>query len=298
MFKNLLKLLSPLFVFQLMKNTFQEFFKEKSFFHGAALAYYAIFAMVPMLYLAVNYVGMIFGNKFMIEIITEVLQSYVGIDDVSGILKFLDGVNFEKSSFVLNAIGIAALLLSSTALLNSLRSSINEFYDIEPEYHSSKRMILMTLITKLISIVFLTAIGLVIIIFYFAETIFMSISSDWLSEFHTIQWLFESFLHHAISIGSNVIIFMFMFKFLHDGIIKWRLSFYGAIFTSGLLYLGQMMINFYISNYFFGSSAGLAGTLLVILLWMYYSSQIIFLGAKFTKVLGDMLEMPILNRKY
>jgi membrane protein len=183
-------------------------------------------------------------------------------------------------------------------LLNSLRSSINEFYDIEPEYHSSKRMILMTLITKLISIVFLTAIGLVIIIFYFAETIFMSISSDWLSEFHTIQWLFESFLHHAISIGSNVIIFMFMFKFLHDGIIKWRLSFYGAIFTSGLLYLGQMMINFYISNYFFGSSAGLAGTLLVILLWMYYSSQIIFLGAKFTKVLGDMLEMPILNRKY
>jgi membrane protein len=281
-----------------MKRTFQEFFQEKSFFHGAALAYYAIFAMVPMLYLCINYVGMIFGNEFMIEIITEVLQGYVGIEDVSGILKFLDGVNFEKSSFILNSIGIIALLLSSTALLNSLRSSINEFYDIKPEYLSSKRMILMTVLSKLISIVFLTAIGLVIMVFYFAETIFMSISSDWLAGFKTVQWLFESFLHHAISFGSNIVIFMFMFKFLHDGIIKWRLSFYGAIFTSGLLYLGQMMINFYISNYFFGSSAGLAGTILVILLWMYYSSQIIFLGAKFTKVLGEMLEMPILSRKY
>jgi membrane protein len=298
MFKNLLKLLSPLFVFQLTKKTIQEFFKEKSFLHGAALAYYAIFALVPLLYLCVNYVGMIFGNKFMIEIITEVLKEYIGIEDVSGILTFLDGVNFEKSSFILNSIGIIALLFSSTALLNSLRSSINDFYDIEPEYHSSKRMILMTVVTKLISIVFLTAIGLVVIIFYFAETIFMSMSSDWLSGFQTIQWLFESFLHHAISIGSNIVIFMFMFKFLNDGIIKWRLSFYGAIFTSGLLYLGQMMINYYISNYFFGSSAGLAGTLLVILLWMYYSSQIIFLGAKFTKVLGEMLDMPIRNRKY
>jgi membrane protein len=298
MFKNLIKLLSSFFVFQLMKKTTQEFFQEKSFFHGAALAYYAIFALVPLLYLCVNYVGMIFGNQFMIEIITEVLKGYVGIEDVSGILKFLDGVNFEKSSFILNAAGILALLLSITALLNSLRSSINEFYDIEPEYLSPKRMILMTVISKLISIVFLTAIGLVVIIFYFTETIFMSISSDWLSGFKTIQWLFESFLHHAISIGSNSIIFMFMFKFLHDGIIKWKLALYGALFTSGLLYLGQIMINFYISNYFFGSSAGLAGTLLVILLWMYYSSQIIFLGAKFTKVLGDMLEMPIRNRKY
>ncbi len=298
MFKNLIQLLSPFFVFQLLKKTFQEFFKEKSFLHGASLAYYAIFAMVPMLYLSINYVGMIFGNKFMVEIITSVLQGYIGIDDVSGILKFLDGVDFEKSSFVLNTIGVIALLLSSTALLSALRVSINEFYDVEPTYKSSKRMIAMVVFGKLISILMMTVIGLTIIIFYFAETIFMSISSDWLSEFEIIKWIFESFLHHAISFGSNVVIFTIMLKFLNDGTVKWKLSLYGAVFTSVLLYLGQMMIKYYISNYFFGSSAGLAGTILVILLWMYYSSQILFLGAKFTKVLGDMLGMPIQNRTY
>jgi membrane protein len=298
MFKNARKVLTTLFFFQLLKKTFQEFFKENSFFHGAALAYYAIFALVPLLYLCINYVGMIFGNKFMIEIITSVLQSYIGIKDVSGILNFLDDVDFEKSSFILNSIGIVTLLLTSAALLNSLRASINAFYDVKPEYKSTKRMIVMVFMSKLISIIFLTAIGIIIIIFYFAETVFMSLSSEWLSEFQTFKWMFESFLHHAISIISNILIFTFMFKYLHDGIIKWRLAFYGALFTSALLYLGQLMINYYISNYFFGSSAGLAGTILVILLWMYYSSQIIFLGTKFTKVLGDLLGAPITNRKY
>lgn len=298
MFKWLKEIVERFFVVRLVITTFQEFFKEKSFFHGAALSYYTIFAMVPMMYLAVNYVGMFLGNETMIEIITDVLHSYVGISDVSGILEFLDGVNFEKSSFILNAFGIVALLLSSTALLNSLRGSLNEFYDVVAEYSTNKRMILMVFIEKIISITLMTTIGLVVIIFYFAETIFMSLSSHLFANYTTIKWMFESFLHHGISYVSNVIIFAFMFKFLHDGIVKWRLALYGAMFTSALLYLGQIMIKFYISNYFFGASGGIAGTILVILLWMYYSSQIIFLGAKFTKVLGDMLQMPILNRKY
>jgi membrane protein len=298
MYKKWVERLSPLFAVQLTINTVKEFFQEKSLFHGAALAYYAIIALVPILYLAVNYVGMLLGNDTMIEIITEALHDYVGISDVSGILTFLSTVDFEKGSFVLNLVSIIVLLISSSALLNSLRESINQFYDVEANYSNKKNQFIRTLLAKLISIVLMTGIGVVVIVFYFAETVLLSISENWLSGYDTASWLLSKSLHQGIAIGSNVIIFLFIFKFLHDGIVKWRVAFRGAIFTGLLLYLGQILIKFYVINYFFGSGGGVAGTLFVILVWIYYSSQIIFLGAKFTKVYGDLTGVPIQNRTF
>lgn len=298
MYKKWIERLSPLFAVRLMQNTVKEFFQEKSFFHGAALAYYAIIALVPILYLAINYVGMLLGNATMIEIISGALQNYVGISDISGILTFLNTVDFEKGSFFLNMVSILVLLVSSSALLNSLRSSINEFYDIEANYSTKKNQFIRTILTKLISIVLMTGIGVVVIVFYFAETILLSISADWLKEYETVSWLLSSTLHRGIAIASNVLIFTFIFKFLHDGIVKWKVAFNGALFTGLLLYLGQILIKYYVTNYFFGSGGGVAGTLFVILVWIYYSSQIIFLGAKFTKVYADLIEDPIQNRVY
>lgn len=298
MFKNLVDRLAPLFVVRLIKNTFLEFFQEKSFFHGAALAYYAIIALVPILYLSINYVGMILGNDTMIKIISDAIRSYIGIQDISGILAFLDGVDFEKGSFVFNSIGVVVLLISSSTLLNSLRMSINEFYKVKAEFSNKKKRFVQNLWTKLVSIVLMTGIGVVVIVFYFAETVVLSISKNWLSDYQTISWLFSSTLHQVIAVLSNIIIFSFMFKFLNDGVVKWRLAIRGAVLTGLLLYLGQILIKYYITNYFFGTGGGVAGTILIILVWIYYTSQIIFLGAKFTKVYGDMSGSPILNRNY
>ena len=148
----------------LVKITFKEFFQEKSFLHGAALSYYSIFALVPLLYLAFATFGKIVGNQKMVEIIGKLLREQVGIQDVSGILSFLNGVNLEKGSFILNVIGIIALLISSTALLASLRGSINDFFDIEVKYQSHKKMIISHLISRLVSVSLLTMIGVVTIV--------------------------------------------------------------------------------------------------------------------------------------
>ncbi len=298
MYKKLIERLSPLFAVRLIVDTAKEFFQEKSFLHGAALAYYAIIAMVPILYLAVNYIGMLLGNELMTEIITTAIRNNIGISDVEGILIFLENVDFEKSNFFLNLVGVIVLILSSTALLNSLRNSINEFYNVEATYSNKKKQIFQTISSKLISVVLMTGIGLVVIVFYFAQTIALSISEGWLSDYETINWLFNSALRYGIAIFSNVIIFSFMFKYLHDGIVSWKVALRGALFTSLLLYLGQILIKYYISNYFFASSAGVAGSILVILVWMYYTSQIIFLGAKFTKVYAGLIGTPIKNREY
>ncbi|MBU2018847.1 MAG: YihY/virulence factor BrkB family protein, partial [Bacteroidetes bacterium] len=248
------------FVYELVKGTAVEFFKEKSFFHGAALAYYTVFAMVPLLYLSITFFGWFVGNEVMIQIISELLTQYIGIKDIDGILDFLKTVDFEKGSFVLNAIGIGALALSSTALLTSLKMSMNVFYDVEPIYSTKRKKMLQTVVAKLVSLVMMTTIGLLVIIFYFSETVLLSLSKSIFQQFDTLNWFFNFVLVHTFAVISNTIIFMVVFKFLHDGVVLWRRAFFGALFTGTMLYLGQILIKFYLSNYFFAASGGVAGS--------------------------------------
>ena len=236
------------------------------------------------------------GNVKMVEIIGKLLKEQVGIQDVSGILSFLNGVDMEKGNFFLNVIGIFALLLSSTALLASLRGSINDFFDIEPVFHSHKKMIIWHLVSRLVSISLLTTIGIVVIVIYFAQTFLLSFGTHLFEGREVIHGFVLSTIEHGLSIFSSVIIILFIFKFLHDGVVKWSLAFAGALVTGLMLYFGQLLIKYYLGNYFFAKDGGIAGTMLVLLTWMYYSSQIIFLGAKFTAVYASMTGQKIVLR--
>jgi membrane protein len=277
----------------LIKDTFVEFFKEKSFFHGAALSYYTIFALVPMLYLSFATFGKIVGHDTMVEIVGKILKEQVGIKDISGIISFLNEMNLEKGSFILNLFGIIALVLSSTALLMSLRGSLNDFFDIEKSFQNKKKMILDTIFTRLVSVSMLAVFGVIIIVLYFTQTILISFGNEFFKGSKAISWVFMEFSQHGISILTNLLIFTLIFRYLHDGLVMWKLAFGGALTTSILLYFGQLLIKSYLTHYFFANDGGIAGTLMIILLWAYYSSQIIFFGAKFTAVYARKVGKPI-----
>lgn len=290
--KNIRKLTWPE-LWQVTKGTFVEFFQEKSFFHGAALAYYAIFAMVPIIYLSLISVGKFVGQKTMLDIIDSILREQVGLEDSSGIMSFLQDVNFEKGSFILNVVGIIALLLSSSALLASLRTSLNEFFDIQATFDNRTKRIVHNLRTRLMNVVLLPVLGMVLFAAYFIEIIILSLGNDLFGELNGFEFFILNNLQHVLAISTNVVLFTLIFKYLHDGIVRWKLAIAGATVAAVLLYIGQLFIKYYLTNYFFGSSIGLPGTILVMLAWMYYSSQIIFLGAKFTKVYADKVDHSI-----
>src|SRR5690606_24580535 len=133
----------------LVKETVLEFIREKPMAHGAALAYYALLALVPILYLSVTYLGMFLGQEEMTKMISTVVHEYVGIEDVSGILGLLEKVNFESGSVVLQIVGIIALLFSCAAIFTSMKRSLNEFYDVKEPDLAGKKMILSTIISRL-----------------------------------------------------------------------------------------------------------------------------------------------------
>ena len=291
--KNSIRKLSWSEVITLIKRTFVEFFEENSFFHGAALSYYTVFSMVPMIYLALLSVGKILGQDKVLQMINQLLHEQVGLEDSSGIMNFLKDVNFEKGNFILNFIGIIVLLISSTALLSSLKTSINEFFDIKISIYDRKQRVAHSLLSRLSSIVMLPVFGIVILVMYVGQTVLISLGQTVFGELNNFEAFIMSSLEILITIGMNVVLFTIIFKYLHDGSVLWKLALAGGLVTGILLFLGQLLIKYYLKNHFFGSDAGVAGTLLVLLSWMYYSSQIIFLGAKFTKVYADLVGKSI-----
>lgn len=280
-------------IFHLIKKTILEFFQEQSFFHGAALSYYAVFALVPMIYLALISFGQIVGQDMVLKIIDSLLKEQVGLQDSSGLMQFLEQANFQKSSLVMNIIGIIVLLLSSTAMLQSLRTSINEFYDIKVDITDRRKRLEYTIGTKLVSIFLLPVFASVLMIMYFGETFVLSLGYSIFGEMNRFETFLLDLSLNSFSILMNGLLFTIVFKYVHDGFVPFKIAFGGGLVTSILLWTGQLGIKFYLQNYFFGSKAGVAGTILVLLAWMYYTSQIIFLGAKFTKVYADFVGKSI-----
>jgi len=281
---------------ELYKTTFLEFTKERSLMHGAALSYYSILALIPILYLSITYVGMIVGNDVVVNIISSLLHDHVGIEDTSGILDFLNEVDFEKGNVFLQFLGILALIFSCSAIFNSIRRSLNTFYSITTHEIPRSKIIIRNLIARLVSMLFVFGATLLFIILYFLETIFLSISHEFLSDMELLNSFFLGAMNYGLPILTNVIVFSFIFKYMHDGRVAWKMALKGAMLTSVLLYIGQMLIKYYLNHYFFAANGGVVGTLLILLVWVYYSSQIIFLGAKFISVMSRMKGRPIVHR--
>lgn len=277
----------------LIKDTFVEFFAEQGLFHGAALAYYALFAMVPFFYLSIVYFGKLIGQEVILTIIEDSLRDRIGIQDVSGIMEFMKQFNFEKGNFFLEIISVITLMITSSAFVLGLRQSINEFYDITVNFSSRKKKMVKNIMTRLVSVAFVGASTLVIVVLYFAQAVILTLSSSIFEQLETIGWVLGVVIQHGFSILSNVIIFTMVFKYVHDGYVHWKLALRGALVTGVLLYVGQLLIKFYLFNYFFGAQGGFAGTFFIILAWVYYSSQIIFFGAKYTCVYAKKSGHPI-----
>lgn len=280
----------------LVKTVFKEFFQERSFLYGAALAYYALLAIVPTLYLAVTFYGQIVGHDTMVEIISTFLNEQVGIRNPEALLSFLDEVDLSERNTVMTVFGIIALMFSTTAIISSLRKSINEFYDLEKWKVGTRRRIVRGLLFRLLSMLFVLGVTTLIVVVYFAETVIFSMGND---VFNNTGWVGEAglvILRNGMLLLVNWVILFFIFQFLHDGKVHWRRSLEGALLTSVMLYIGQLVIQFYLRHYFFAASGGVAGTPLILLVWVYYSSQIIFLGAKFIAVRSRMKGRQIVLR--
>jgi len=279
---------------ELLKDTFTGFVDQKAMFHGAALAYYTVLALVPMIYLSFSFLGRILGDETINEILKALFESRIGFMDSDTILDLASEFKVENQSIVFQIFGVLALLMVSSALIVFFKHSINTFYNIQVKYDNRKKKLVKNILFRLISMGLIALITILVILFYFSQAFFISMIDQFFSMKETFEIIFIEFIKHLFSLVMNILIFLFVFKYLHDGFVKWKLAFFGAVATGILLYFGQLLINYYLLNFFFGAkSGGVAGILFILLAYVYYSSQIIFFGAKFIAVYAEKVGKPI-----
>ena len=269
------------------KDSIIGYFSEGAFFHGAALAYYTLFSFVPIVYLSTSIFGRVVGKENMQTIIIDLLQNQIGISDTKGLMDFLKSVNFDKPSLFLEIVSIGILLYGCSAFLVSLKRSINEFFNISKKKRHEENIIMDLIGFRFLSVAFLALFAFIIILLYFLQGFIFYAFTNYLHYKNGFIDFTLEFFQHLISIFSNILIFTIVFKYIHDGFVPIKLAIKGAFVTSVLLFLSQLLIKYYLHNYFFLGNMGIAGSLFIFLAWVHYSAQIVFFGAKFTAVLAE-----------
>lgn len=271
----------------------KEYIQEGAFHHGAALAYYTLFAFVPILYLTTSIYGRVIGQNNMRQIISDLLQNSLGIQDSDSILKLVDGMSIEKPNLMLELVSIGILLYTCSAFMISLKRSLNEFFNVSKKSREESNLFMEIIGFRFVGVLLLAVFALVIILFYFLQVFIFSAITSWLHWNNGFVDFSLQILQILLTLLSNMVIFMLIFKYMHNAKVSWRVARNGAIMTAVLLYLGQWLIGYYLQHFFMMGKLGVANSIFIMLAWVHYSAQIVFFGAQFTYQIGKVFHERI-----
>ena len=263
-------------MFQFLKELFNLFFASNTFEKGAALAYYSVFSLLPMLVLLLSIFGLFFGEKAISGEIFHQLKEIFGVKGANQIQDLIHNQHTNHNNWVTTIFGFVTLILSASGMFNQMQGAFNDIWQIPPSQTSG----ILAYITK-----HFTSFSILIILFFILliSTTFHSFllrHSDHIpSHYSFIFWV-----EHLVSFLLIASSFTLMFLFLGDADFEWRACALGGLFTAGLFVIGKIGIGFYIGHTATISTFGSASILALIMIWVYYTSQIIFLGAAFVKV--------------
>jgi membrane protein len=267
-------------IFQLIRETFQEWQEDKASQLAAALAYYTVFSITPLLIIAIAIAGSIFGQEAARGEIVGQIQGLVGRKGAEVIQVALDNASQPDLSSIASLISVVILLIGASGVFAQLQEALNSIWNVKPKPGTG----IWDLIRKrLLSFGMVLAIGFLLLV-----SLIVSAALSGLSNFRsTVLPGFDFFwqiLNFVISFGFISLLFALMYKYLPDVKITWRDVSVGAMITALLFTIGKFVLGLYLGGGSFGSSYGAAGSLVIFLAWVYYSAQILLFGAEFTQV--------------
>jgi membrane protein len=247
---------------------------------GAALAYYSVFSLGPLIVVAMALAGLLFGGDAVRGEVSASFRDLLGPSGAAAVDTMLAGASREHEGVVAMVLGTATLLFAAVGVVVQLKSTLNGVWDVDPRRTSGVMAVLMSYVVSLAGVL---AVGFLLIVSLLVTTAINAVG-------HYLAASAEITLHGAGALASLVIVtslFAAMFKWLPDTEVAWRDVWLGAGLTAVLFEIGKYLISLYIANQGLQSAFGAASSLVVILIWVYYTSQILLLGAEFTRVFAE-----------
>ena len=247
---------------------------------GAALAYYTIFSIAPLLVIVIAVAGLVFGADAASGSIFEQLRGMVGDSGANAIQGLVQSASKPAASIFAAATGFLTLILGATTVLGELQSALDRIWRAPPvEKIGWWRLIR----GRVLSFGMILAIGFLLLVSLVMSAALVAIGDWWGDWFGRMRWLFEA-LNFAVSFLVVTALFAMIYKILPRVRIGWRDVAIGAAVTALLFTVGKFLIGVYLGKSGVTSGFGAAGSVVVLLVWVYYSAQVFLLGAEFTSI--------------
>ena len=253
---------------------------RNAFQHAGALGFYTLFSMAPLLIILTTIVGVVYGEQAASGEITGQITDLLGAQAAEAVTEAVRRSRTEEAGLLPTFLGIGALLFGATAVFAQMQTSLNQFWSVRSK--PSRSGVLEFLRTRLISLSVVLILGFLLLI-SFAATLTISALVEYANERIPIPGALVTAIDLATSLGISTLLFATIFKVLPDVELQWRDMWRGAFLTAVLFVLGQYLISSYLTSAAPGSPYGAAGALVLILLWVYYSGLILFVGAALTR---------------
>jgi len=270
-----------LFFFRFNKQVFSEFFADNVLKYSASLAYYTILSLAPLLVIVLFISGVFFGKEAMTGELYAEIKDMVGSDAALEIQNAIQNIHLSKDNFVATTIGVAILVISATGIFGEMQDSLNKIWGLRIK---SRKVWWKLLLDRLISFSLILSLGFVLIVSLALNALVAVLSSKIEKLITGMGDSFLFVLDNLISLIITTLLFGTIFKVLPDAKIKWKDVLVGALITAVLFTLGKYGIGFYLGKSKLATIYGAAGSVMIIMLWVYYSAAILYLGAVFTKV--------------
>ena len=282
-------------IWEVIVATFKGFRQDKVLKLSASLAYYTVFALPALALVLISVTGIFFGEDAMSGIIYKELHELIGKNAATQIQEAIKNTHLAGTSYAGTILGVITLLLSATGIFGEIQDSINRIWGLQAK---PKRGIIKLLLNRIMSFSLILSLGFAMLVSLIINGILAALKEKLQAEFPGLNVNLLLLVDYAIQLITITYLFAIIFKILPDAKIKWRDVTIGALVTTLLFLVGKSLLAYFIARNASIEAYGAAGSIILILLWAYYSSAILYLGAEFTQVYAKKFGSDIQPNKY
>jgi membrane protein len=278
-------------IFTVLKTASKEWWDSDPFKESAVIAYYAIFSLPGLLVVIVSLAGYFFGREAVNDQIAGQISSTMGAETAQQIQDIIARASELKNSVWATIIGFITILIGATGVFVQFQKSLNNIWEVKAD--KSKSGILKMLISRLFSFGLIIALSFVLIVSLVISSVLSAFGTWVINHFSESFLIVIQVINFIISLSILAVLFAFMFKFLPNAKIKWRHVWLGSFLTASLFELGKFALGLYFGKADPSSGYGAAGSIILVMLWVSYSSMLVFYGAEFTHAYTEMKDGKI-----
>jgi membrane protein len=294
LFEKITKWLDKIIIYKLFRETFSDFGEHKVVKMSAALSYYTIFSLPALMVIIIGLSSIIFGQEIVEGKVFKILNDYVGDKTALQLQAMLRQSALKNNNVWATIIGGITLLLSASGVFGEIQDSLNTMWSLKVK---PKKGLIKLLMNRLMSFSMLLVLAFILLVSLVLTTV-IDIFISYLTREFSDTWIkIFSYVNYVVILAAVSTLFMFIFKFLPDGKVRWKDAYMGALLTSIFFLIGKFLISFYISKTNLTAYGGTA-SLAVLLIWVYYSAIIMYFGAEFTQVFAAYKGRKIEPKKF